>query len=307
MIYPCHQFCTSLVVLAILVSPIGAGERQILHSKAMSRKLEAVVELLRNPKGPTVPYDKLTRATAFFVRIVPRRHVLTEKGELRDDAVLSSKPLTFLTTPDSVRGKSLLVIYEDIGYEAREILRRRNADMVAVVFRYPDAVKICHATDGDLPGEWNDRVFVPTWANAFSLFKKLAEGATVEVGAKSKISPSKLFFRSEAEKHFVQSFPEEGQRRIRSTSYVSIKAAGGADWEYRKLLEEKLSLHAHFRGNGRTHNTIRDPDGLHPEAGMIEFLGPNMHVKDLPEFTIVHLGRLVIEDSYSTERVVEKE
>jgi hypothetical protein len=76
-----------------------------------------------------------------------------------------------------------------------------------------------------------------------------------------------------------------------------LKAAGGSDWKYRKLLEQKLSIFEHFRGNGYTQNEVRDPEGV--ESGLIEFVGANWKIKDFPEVAIIHLGKLTIKDTYS--------
>ncbi len=100
---------------------------------------------------------------------------------------------------------------------------------------------------------------------------------------------------------FVLGFPERGKERIKKASYTELKAIGGADWVYRSLLESKLSVFEHFRGNGRTHNEVLDPEGVQPEAGLIEFVGPNRKLKDLPEVAIIHLGRLNIEDTYGVK------
>lgn len=76
-----------------------------------------------------------------------------------------------------------------------------------------------------------------------------------------------------------------------------LEATGGSDWEYRKLLESKLSVFEHFRGNGRTQNEILDPDAK--QKGLVEVVAPNMKLNQLQEVAIIHLGKLVIEDCYS--------
>jgi hypothetical protein len=142
----------------------------------------------------------------------------------------------------------------------------------------------------------------------FVLFERLAENATIDPQKRGEFTPERTFFRSGAEKMFVLGFPERGKERIKKASkaspgpgYAELKAIGGADWVYRSLLESKLSVFEHFRGNGRTHNEVLDPEGLDPEAGLIEFVGPNRKIKDLPEVAIIHLGRLAIEDTFGVK------
>ncbi len=78
--------------------------------------------------------------------------------------------------------------------------------------------------------------------------------------------------------------------------------AGGPDWEYRKLLEDKLSVFAHFRGTGRTLNVVLDPYMTKPDTGVFEYLGPNAALKDLPEVAVVHLGSLKVEETHPAPR-----
>jgi hypothetical protein len=298
--------------LALLIGWLGFGhalaqERELLYPTSVSGKLQEIVGKMRQLGGQKIPYDQITRTTEYFVRIAPRKHVLTENNAVQDGAILGTKPLVFVTIPESVYGRSLLELYEDIGYEAEDIIRwQRNEDMVAIVFRYPEEIALSAVRDGRLPDNWDKKVYVPTWDNVFVLFSQLAESATVEPSRQGEFAPDRLFFRSPGEKAFVSGFPEAGKERIRTTSYTSLRAAGGADWAYRQLLESKLSIFEHFRGNGRTHNEVRDPQGLHPEAGLLEFVGPNWKIKALPEVAIIDLGRLTIEDTYSVGGTVSR-
>jgi hypothetical protein len=205
-----------------------------------------------------------------------------------------------VTIPECVDGRSLLEIYEDIGYEAENIIRwQRNEDIITVVLHYPEEIAVSAVRDGRLPDDWDRKVYVPTWDNVFALLSQLADSATVEPYKQGEFAPDQLFFRSLAEKAVVIGFPEAGQARIRTASYTGLRAVGGADWTYRQLLENKLSIFEHFWGNGRTHNEVRDPEGLQPDAGLLEFVGPNRKIKTLPEVVIIHLDRLTIEDTHS--------
>jgi hypothetical protein len=291
--------------LALFVVWFGSGntlaqERELLYPSAVSGKLQEVVGKMRQLSSEKIPYNQITRTTEYFVRIAPRKHVLTENNAIRDSAILGIKPLVFVTIPESIYGRSLLELYEDVGYEAEDIIRwQRNEDMIAIVFRYPEEITLSTVKDGRLPVEWDKKVYVPTWDNIFALFSQLADSATIEPNKPGEFAPERLFFRSSAEKAFVLGFPEAGKERIRSAGYTALMAVGGADWVYRQLLEHKLSIFEHFRGNGRTHNEVRDPEGRQPDAGLLEFVGPNQTIKKLPEVAIVHLGRLTIEDTYS--------
>ena len=113
-------------------------------------------------------------------------------------------------------------------------------------------------------------VYIPTWENVFALFEQLAQQATIAPEQQGEYAPERLFFRSQARQHFVLGFPDTGKERIKSAGYVAVKATGGADWEYRELLEKKLSIFEHFRGNGRTLNEIEDPNGENMDAGLLE-------------------------------------
>lgn len=90
---------------------------------------------------------------------------------------------------------------------------------------------------------------------------------------------------------FAINFPEEGTRR----PLWWLKATWGADWFYRRLLENQLSVFEHFRGKGRTQNELIDQDGRQPEHGMHEYVGPHMNIKDLPEMANINLGKLAVE------------
>jgi hypothetical protein len=79
-----------------------------------------------------------------------------------------------------------------------------------------------------------------------------------------------------------------------------LHATGGPLWRYRKLLEDKLSLFEHFRGDGRTENELLDSRDAEAKGQLYEVVGPNMKLSDLPEVVIIHLGKLIIEDCYST-------
>ncbi|HEX8734349.1 MAG TPA: hypothetical protein VF721_03435 [Pyrinomonadaceae bacterium] len=304
------RYVFSLSVLLLLCFDTSAAEkRRLLYSsESVSPKLREIVKLIRNPKSDKINYDRLSHTTGFFVRLARRVKILTPKNKLLDtcnqnktDAFLGGQPFVFLTRPESFYGRSLLEIYADIGYEAEDIIKwQLNEEMVAIVFRYPDNVSPAQGlTDGNLPREWDNKIYIPSWENMFSLFHRLSENAGI-YSDKNETSVERIFFSSETEKAFVLNYPAEAKRRIKNLFYYEIKARGGDDWRYRKLLEEKLSAFEHFRGDGRTQNEILDREGKEPRFP--EFVGPNKKVRDLPEVAIIHLGKLIIKDTYVKDR-----
>ena len=283
------------------VAPHDPGcQRDLLYPPGLDGELAEVVAPIRDLGAPTVPYEALERQGEYLVRIAPRQYVLDADNQLLDNAILGTKPMVFVTTPESLHGKPLLDIYLDIGYEAEDIIRwQRDTDMVAIVFRYPASVEFTPVLDGDLPTPVTDYVIVPTWDNMFTLFARLSENAEIKSGQEGEFQPTTLFFRDEAERQLVLGFPASGEQRIKDTGYITLRENGGSDWAYRDLLEKKLSVFEHFRGNGRTLNEIVDPRGVHHEAGLLEFVGPNYRLKELPEVAVVHLGALTLGTDYA--------
>lgn len=293
--------------LALTLAPAApAQQRKLLYPAEIGGRLKAAADAVRNLDAPVVPYDKLAPAADYYARVVPRRVVVDEADRLRPDAVLGTKPFVFVTTPEGLAGKSLLGIYLDIGYGPGDVLtRQRDEDMVALVFRFPRAVTPCGGRDGTLPADWDRRVYVPTWDNVHALFARLAAAATVEPDRAGEFQPDRLFFRSEADRAFARSYPRAGVERLKKSgvaSYDALMLAGGADWEYRRLLEEKFSAYAHFRGTGRTLNVVLDPYMRRADSGVLEYVGPNARLVDLPELAVVHLGALRVEDGYTNRR-----
>jgi hypothetical protein len=67
-----------------------------------------------------------------------------------------------------------------------------------------------------------------------------------------------------------------------------------------ECVKSHLSILEHFQGNGRTYNAVRHSEGMPPDAGVVELVGPNRKISELHEVAIIHLGQLIIEDTYST-------
>lgn len=283
------------LLLILLLPTVHALDRTLLYPTEVSGKLEEVVKNIQTQA--VMPYENLPQPSGYYVRIAPQGYILTENNQIADSAILGTKPFVFITTPEGIYGKTLLDIYLDIGYEAEDIIRwQRDVETVAIVFRYSEAVSLSAVTNGEFPADWDKKVFVPTWDNILTLFKKLAEKATVEPDKKGEFAPTQLFFKSEAERHLVLGFPPEGQQRLKTTDYNVLRLTGGADSVYRDLLERKLSVFEHFRGTGRTLNEVVDPKMAQSHSGLLEFVAPNQKVKELPEVAIISLGKLVVEN-----------
>jgi hypothetical protein len=295
---PIALFCFSLLLLILGISP--AQSREVLFTASPSAELTALAEKIKNLDTPAIPDADLKRSSAYFVRIAPRKNILTDSNQLQDNAILGTRPFVFLTTPEGVFGKSLLDIYLDIGYEAEDIIHwQRNQEMVAIVFRYEDGISVSDELKGQLPADWKKFVYTPTWDNMFSLFNLIATEAAVDSAKQGEFAPVTSFFRSDAEKASVLNFSAAGKQHIKDTSYAKLKVEGGDVWAYRKLLENKLSAFEHFRGTGHTLNELVDPDGTKTDNGLLEFVGPNRKLKELPELAVVELGKLLVEDSFT--------
>ena len=290
--------CLSIIWFLSL-NTVFAQERELLYSNQSEGQLPEMIAKIQAPNQEKVPYFELTPHTEYFVRLIPRQYVVTEGNDIQENATLGTKPFVFFTTSEGIYGKSLLDIYLDIGYEAEDIIRwQRDQDMVAVVFRYPEPIVLSTKKNGALSAAWKKTVYIPTWDNVFALFHHLAKQATITPDKSGEFAPKWLFFRTNALKDFVLSFPEIGKQKIKTTTYLELKANGGADWKYRELLENKLSIFEHFRGNGRTLNEIVDPEGIKTKMGLFEFIGPNMKINELSEIAVIYLGKLTITDSY---------
>ena len=289
--------CSSLLVVFSFLGNVHAQQRTLLYPQSLSGDILKLSDIIRDPKSKKVDPKELPRASRYFVRISPRAAVFDGK-KLKDTAILAApaKPFVFLTTPEGIFGRSLLEIYEDIGYEAEGILQwNRNEDMVAILFRYPNDISISELKDGNFLDNWRNQIYPTTWANVFSLFTRLVQP---ESELCKGHFPALSICLPPLQASFVLGFPIEGKQRIKNTEYTMLRAIGGSDWEYRKLLESKLSVFEHFRGNGETQNEVLDPDAKEP--GLPEVVGPNKKIKELAEVAIIHLGKLLIEDCYSS-------
>ena len=298
------KFATFVLPILVLASGrASAQQRALLYELNASPELKAVAAKLCDPKTEKILYPNLTRETDYFARLVSRKDILNPDNTLKDGAILGIKAMVFISNTQSVEGRSLLELFQGIGYEAEEILgKNRNKDMVLVVFRYANDVSPSNVKVGCLPDDYLQHIYTPTWDNIFALLDRMAEKAPIEPNRKGEIAPDRTFFRSNAERNFVLSFPSEGRERVKSASYYELRAIRGSDWVYRQMLESKLSVTEHFLGTGRTHDEVMDPEVRDREAGLIEFVGPNRKIQDLAEVAVVHIGKLSVEDTYSLKR-----
>jgi hypothetical protein len=226
-----------------------------------------------------------------FLRVVSKRHILDGEA-LRDNAWLGVRPFVFLTVPETAYGKTLAELFSAIGYSADEVLSHQvGEEKVALVFTYPEGIPPQPHRHGELPDEWERKVYVPTWDILFALTEKLIVENQFEVDPSGKgFFPTKLLLRDQREKLFVLGYPEAGKQRIKKVDYDSLRIGGGADWEYRAILERSMSAASHFRGNGFTQPTF-GPRPL-PQQGYPEFLGPNAPLRELAALAVIYLGRL---------------
>ncbi|MBN8724442.1 MAG: hypothetical protein J0M03_16015 [Acidobacteria bacterium] len=283
------------LILHFGLENVLAQQRKVLYfggTQSPSPELQEIVDDLCNTRTSQIPYNNLPKQTKYFVRIGERDYCVNFNPEnksyrLNNLAKLGTTPFVFITTPESIYGRSLLEIYQDIGYEAEEIISyQRGKDMVAIIFRYPDEYSFLEEKNAKLPIKWAESVYIPTWQNMFSLFSMLAL---------DKENPLAL---DDETKHFIVSFTAEGKQRVEKTNYGKLKELQGDDWRYRDLLQKKMSVFKHFRGNGRTQNEVFDHEGT-KGLGLPEFVGPNLILQRLPEIAVVDLGQLIIADTYS--------
>jgi hypothetical protein len=265
--------------------------------------MQALAKTLQDPNSSKVPVPELPKPSRYFVRITERRFVLTPDNKLLPTAVLAgpARTFAFLTTPEGFFGKSLLEIYGDIGYEAEDMIRfQRNADMVVMLFRYPDNVSLSNVTNGNLGRDWRHGIYATTWDNVLSLFMRLVQDERSPQCKETRMPVTNICLAPN-DRAFVQRFQSTAKQHLRkkTKSYAVLHATGGPLWRYRKLLEDKLSLFEHFRGDGRTENELLDSRDAELKGQLYEVVGPNMKLSDLPEVVIIHLGKLIIDDCYS--------
>src|ERR1043165_4804710 len=251
-------FC-SLLLLAF-TGPGYAQQRAVLYENSPSTRMQELMKILQDPHSDKVPLPQLPKPARYFVRIKERRFVLTPDDKLLPTAVLAgpARPFAFLTTPEGFFGKSLLEIYADIGYEAEGIInQQRNADMVVILFRYPDNINLSPVTNGNFGRDWRNQIYPTTWDNVLSLFSQLVQDQASAV-CQQRQTPAANICLPSTDRVFVNKLRATARRQLPQprNGYAVLHATSGPLWRYRKLLEDNLSLFEHFRGDGRTENEL---------------------------------------------------
>lgn len=287
------------ILLLALLSTGGAfgqgsySKRKVLGEiQSTSPDFQQVVSAICDPGTEMVPDAELERSEIYF-RLTERRFVLDAQGKVKEDAFLGGTPYVFLTVPQAGFGRSLYGIYSDLGYDAEGILKQRGVEMVALVIRYQPEIRYLGEKKGGGPlagADFKKYVYTPTWANAFALFARLAgETAPASPSGKSAYNPLVMQFDNEAQRELARFFPAERRSHLTLLPYNLLRAAGGPDWEYRQLLESKMSMNSHFRGVGLTENTLSPADN---RQGLPEFVGPNRQFKELQDYAVIGIGRM---------------
>lgn len=295
---PRLKFLICFLFLIVFTDPLHAQQREVLYPKSPPAEMQEPVNSLLDPHRAQVPLNQLRLPDRYFVRITERSFVLDGDKQLLPKAALGDprRPFVFLTTPDGFYGKSLVEIYGDIGYEAEQVIAsQRNKEMVVLLFRYKDDVKLSPVMDGQLPADWRRQIFRTTWKNMFSLFTRLVKDQR-SPACQNAPQPAQDICLSPTDRAFVARFPPAAKRKIQTHDYQWLKAVDRQLWRYRKLLEDKLSMFEHFLGDGHTDNEIEDYRTAKRSPRLYEVVGPNKKLSELQDVVIIKLGSMVIED-----------
>src|SRR5262245_60520659 len=110
-----------------------------------------VERLLAADQKPINPDD--AKADGVFLRVISRQHAL-DGTKLKAGGWLGPRPFVFLTVPAAAYGRDLLGTFSAIGYDPEDILdTEAGVEKVAVVFAYPEKVRMCDSRDGTLPDD----------------------------------------------------------------------------------------------------------------------------------------------------------
>ena len=278
-------FLTTLLPTEKAICQEAYPARQVIGDHSQTDEFRQIVKHICDPATKMIPDTDLKPTTVYF-RVTERKYVLNSDNQLNTQAALGGNPYVFLTVPQVAFGRSLYEIYSDLGYDAEGILKQRNRNMVALVVRYKLEIKFSPVRDGHKSldeDDFDQYVYVPTWKNGFALFSRLA---SEEPDPKNQFS---MKFRNEANRNMARYFPAERRKHISQLPYSLLRIAGGPDWDYRQLLESKMSMNSHFRGVGITENTLSPADN---RKGVHEFVGPNRKLDELQEYAVIDIGRM---------------
>lgn len=260
----------------------GIAGRRILYQTNATPELKAILGRLLQPSTEWIRDADMPGRSRFFLRLTEARFIVDGEGHLQPEARLDGNPFVFLTVPEAAYGRTLFQLYSDLGYSAESVLHQRGVPMVALILRYPTAVRVPNPWEGPTGEDWDSRVYQPMWDTVFDLFARLAD----------ETREGKYFLLPDLTPHersLARFLPSARRQAVATLPYPLLRVAGGPDWEYRSLLEKHLSINAHFRGVGFTENTLSPGDG---RLGLPEFVGPNMELGRLAEFGVVDLGHL---------------
>ena len=262
------------------------GGRRILHESGSDPELRLRAARLLDGTAPRIDDVAMPLRTHHFLRLTERRYLLDSRDHLLPAARLGGAPIVFLTVPEAAVGRTLYGLYSDLGYGADDVLRQRGVPMVAVLFRYPDRVRIPDPWEAPTGPGWESRVYHPTWETVFELFANLA--------GESRAGTFTHFpSLTTDERRLARFLPEARRRTVAALPYPLLRLSGGTDWEYRLLLERCLSLNSHFSGMGVTENTLSPGDG---RKGLPEFVGPDLPLSELAAMAVVDLGQLEFDE-----------
>ncbi|MCA8992875.1 MAG: hypothetical protein KDA88_12880 [Planctomycetaceae bacterium] len=276
-------------LIALSAVPLNAQDafppRQVLGEQIQTDEFRQIVQAICNPATELTPDSNLARSDIYF-RLTERKYAVSADNKLNTQAALGGSPYVFLTVPQVGFGRSLYGVYSDLGYDAEGVLQQRGKHMVALVIRYDSEIKFSPERNGlgSLRNDDFDQyVYVPTWRNGFRLFSRLASEAP------DPKNPAHMTFQDDADRDMARYFPADRRQHLAELPYPLLRMAGGPDWEYRQLLENKMGMNSHFRGVGITENTLSPADN---RTGVPEFVGPNRRLADLIEYAVIDFGRM---------------
>lgn len=268
------------------------SERKVIGEESKTAEFRQLVKQICDPATKMIPDTRFKRSNV-YLRLTNRTYVFNG-DKLNQNAALGGSPYVFLTVPQVGFGRSLYEIYSDLGYDAEGVLKQRNKNMVAIVFRYKSEIKFSSDREGHGlldKDDFDQYVYVPTWKNAFTLLSRLAGDKTP-----NPKDPFPMKFSDESSQNLARFFPAERRKHLSQLPYSLLRMAGGPDWEYRQLLESKMSMNSHFRGVGITENTLSPADN---RKGVPEFIGPNRTLDELLEYAVIDVGRMEFKEVHN--------
>ncbi|VTR98547.1 hypothetical protein [Tuwongella immobilis] len=280
------------------VAKPATGLRPLLYpadAARLSPEMRKLVDAIRNPQSPQIPPEQFqsakSDASRIYARLVTRKFVL-DGSRLTPTAMVGGRPYVFVAAPQTMVGRNLLQIYSAIGYVAEDVLLDElGQEKVILLLRWPQVLQTTDRPE-DRDSAWDQRIYPATWDNLLMLLDRYARQPD-RIAYPPFNGPAileQLRLSSPQQREFVLGFPEAGKQRVRTVPYALLQAAGGADWEYRQILERAFSATVHYTGDGNTLPTLIRR-GTVPK-GFPEFLAPNRKLTELEEVAIIGVGSL---------------